>query len=525
VTAASGPASQADSAVVISAVAVGLAGGGLLYTLAGRRERAPLEPEHDVAIANWSGTHSTIARKVFSPEHMSELQGIVAWADRARQKLRPLGSSLSPNGLALEGRGMLSMAQLDKVLSVNTKDRTITVQAGARVSTILEELAKHGLTLENFSSVTEQQIGGWTQVGAHGTGARIPTVDEMITSLKVVTPGRGTLELSAGGPDDWLFRWARCGLGALGVVAEVTLKCVPQYTLHERTYCSTVAELRKSHRELLQKYRHVRYMWIPYTDTVVVVVSDIAEPRARAKPALPEEQRAEPLRALLRQLNPACGSLEGLNFAQLRERLLAIDPLNPKHVARVNQAEAEFWQLSAGERIADSTEILGFECGGVQWVLENCFPAGTISEPSMADVDYVVELMQTIEREQIAAASPIEQRWTSRSSSPMSPAYSPNDGDIFSWVGVIMYIIDGHAPATREAFQRYAERHADQTFRYAGVFHWAKVDLDFHRGVRRAALRESMSSRFRMEEFRSVRQDLDPRNILGNELVDEVSKA
>ena len=37
---------------------------------------------------------------------------------------------------------------------------TITVQAGARVSQILEELQKHGLTLEKFSSITEQQIAG-----------------------------------------------------------------------------------------------------------------------------------------------------------------------------------------------------------------------------------------------------------------------------------------------------------------------------------------------------------------------------
>lgn len=29
---------------------------------------------------------------------------------------------------------------------------------------VLEALAKHGLTLQNFSSVQEQQMGGWTQV-------------------------------------------------------------------------------------------------------------------------------------------------------------------------------------------------------------------------------------------------------------------------------------------------------------------------------------------------------------------------
>ena len=37
---------------------------------------------------------------------------------------------------------------------------------------------------------------------------------------------------------------------------------------------------------------------------------------------------------------------------------------------RVNEAEAEYWTASSGERVADSSEVLGFECGGSQWVLE-----------------------------------------------------------------------------------------------------------------------------------------------------------
>ena len=37
---------------------------------------------------------------------------------------------------------------------IDKEKGTITVQAGARVSQILAELQKHGLTLENFSSIT-----------------------------------------------------------------------------------------------------------------------------------------------------------------------------------------------------------------------------------------------------------------------------------------------------------------------------------------------------------------------------------
>lgn len=473
-------------------------------------------------MTNWSGTHAITVRRLLMPESQTQLEEAVAWASGARQKIRPVGTGLSPNGLALDSRGMLSMAQLDRVLKVDTQKRTITVEAGARVSQILDELRKHGLTLENFSSITEQQIGGWTQVAAHGTGARIPTVDEMVTEMTLVTPGEGTLRLSQDGPDAELFHWARVGLGVLGVVSEVTLKCIPQYTLHEKTYCTTVEHVRRNHADLLRTYRHVRYMWIPYTDTVVVVVSDVAKPGAVATEALPEALRVRALQELLRELRPDCGSLEGDNFAQLREKLLLIDPLNPQHVACVNRAEAEFWRLSEGDRIGDSTEILGFECGGSQWVLENCIPCGTIDSPSLADIDYLVELKQLIEREGIAAASPIEQRWTSRSTSPMSPSYSTEAGDIFSWVGVIMYITDeARAPAIKGKFCEYAMRHADLTFKYGGVFHWGKVDLAFHQGAARMAeLHAQMRRRFDAEGFVQARRRLDPRNVLGNALVD-----
>ena len=44
------------------------------------------------------------------------------------------------------------------------------------------------------------------------------------------------------------------------------------------------------------------------------------------------------------------------------------------------QAEAEFWQLSEGYRVGWSDELLGFDCGGQQWVLEAAFPTGTLGD-------------------------------------------------------------------------------------------------------------------------------------------------
>ena len=93
---------------------------------------------------------------------------------------------------------LLAISRLAKFGLFHLQAKTITVQAGARVSQVLDALRvshstllhagllrkasfvmllqPYGLTLENFSSVQEQQIGGWTQVAAHGTGASLPTV-------------------------------------------------------------------------------------------------------------------------------------------------------------------------------------------------------------------------------------------------------------------------------------------------------------------------------------------------------------
>lgn len=62
--------------------------------------------------------------------------------------------------------------------------------------------------------------------------------------------------------------------------------------------------------------------------------------------------------------------VNSMNFAQLRDALLAADPLNVAHVKRVNAAEAAFWRNNQGIRVDWSDRILGFECGGEQWVSE-----------------------------------------------------------------------------------------------------------------------------------------------------------
>jgi L-galactono-1,4-lactone dehydrogenase len=66
--------------------------------------------------------------------------------------------------------------------------------------------------------------------------------------------------------------------GSLGVVSELTLSCIPAMHLREETHSETVASIAASHYQRLRSCRHVRYMWIPYTPSVVVVTSNPCAP-------------------------------------------------------------------------------------------------------------------------------------------------------------------------------------------------------------------------------------------------------
>ena len=96
------------------------------------------EEEETTDVINWSGTHSvTVKNKnYFEPETVEEVEAIVKKCNETKQTVRPLGTSLSPNGIALNEEGMIIMANIDEVLDIDTKNRTVTVQAGITVQRV-----------------------------------------------------------------------------------------------------------------------------------------------------------------------------------------------------------------------------------------------------------------------------------------------------------------------------------------------------------------------------------------------------
>merc|ERR1711865_131444 len=86
-------------------------------------------------------------------------------------------------------------------------------------------------------------------------------------------------------------------------------------------------------------------------------------------PYISDEEKKKPLTDLLKQLcveNGQESSVEDvkeMGFGELRDAVLAFDPLDVAHVKRCNKAEAQFWKKNEGYQIRPSDELLQFDCG------------------------------------------------------------------------------------------------------------------------------------------------------------------
>ena len=483
--------------------------------------------ETEESIVNWSGTHGCTPKKLHEPETVEEVEELVRKCHDQGRRLRPVGNALSPNGIALSDDEMVSLAMMDKVLSVDKKRMRVRVQPGCSVGNLCKELRKHGLVLQNLASIAEQQVGGFIQIGAHGTGAAIPPVEMQCLEMKVATPGEGSVTLRRD-DDPEVFRMVQCGLGMFGVVTEVTIQCVPSHKLLEHTFTLTKSQVEARHSALIKRHKHVRYHWIPYTDHVVVTTCDDYSLWNRLGLGMPknsftEEERLKPLRDLvMASESKTPKDLEGLSFADLRTMLLEKDPLDVEHIKSVNRAEAEFWKRSEGYRTGYSDEILQFDCGGQQWVLEMAVNAGTLAKPSYADIEYMKRLLKEIKDKEVPAPAPIEQRWTASSEATLSPAASPDSSGLYSWIGIIMYLplndTKSRALVTRR-FESYVSLMRGALEGLQAQEHWAKIELPGDSTEREEMVRR-VRGRYPVDRVKALKSRFDPKNILGSQLLD-----
>ncbi len=199
-----------------------------------------LVDEHDTApyLTDWRGRFTGRARAVVRPASTAEVAAIVRLCAELRVPVVPQGGR---TGLVLgsvpDGAGdaiVLSLRRLNRIRTVDTFNRTMTVEAGCILQDIQQAASEHGMLFPlSLAAEGSCTIGGNLSTNAGGTGVlRYGNTRELCLGLEVVTAQgevwdalRGLRKDNTGYDLRDLYVGAE---GTLGVITAAVLKLFPQ---------------------------------------------------------------------------------------------------------------------------------------------------------------------------------------------------------------------------------------------------------------------------------------------------------
>ena len=467
-----------------------------------------MQKQSDLTLSNYSG-HKKVqvqTKDFFEPSSESELSQIMMkLRQNPQQKCRPTGSGLSHNGISFESQGMVSMENMRNIIEIDVKNKTVTAECGITVQELFQELSNIGFSLPNITSIASQQIGGWSQTGSHGTGLNLPPIDEFIEQYKIFSPTYPQgLVLSKNDPDPKkreMFYGGRVAMGSLGVVSQITFRIEEREICKETTSVISIPEIEKKHQNILNSNKIVKYLWIPYTNEVLVKL---------VNPVTTKESE-DFLKSHGKKKGVGDESVSSFNRRALLERGL----LNTENVKATNNEEIKFLKTICGERIGNLEDLIVFNCESWKCVLEVAF-----KKEGLNDLQFMKDLYEFYQKYNVPAHSPIEQRWTLSSRSWMSPAYSENPEDVYCWVGLlIMHLHRSSAEESNKALEKFNEITAllaPLLEKYNAFPHWAKIESVVHKDF----LRKRLNERFpRIAKFKSLREHMDPHHQFSNQMI------
>ena len=209
-------------------------------------------------VSNWAGNQRWIAADRVEPRAIDELADVVRRASESGRRVKAIGAGHSFTAAASTDGVQVSLDRMARVLEVDVPAGRVRVEAGIRLHALNEALAAVGLAMPNLGDIDQQSIAGAIATATHGTGLDLGNLATTVVGMELVD-GRGEVRRLDGD----LLRVARVGLGALGIVTEVTLQCVPAFRLHARETVEPLDDLLDGLVEQAAAVDHFELYWMP----------------------------------------------------------------------------------------------------------------------------------------------------------------------------------------------------------------------------------------------------------------------
>ncbi len=423
---------------------------------------------------NWAGDQRS---RPLAIEHPATVQELAEALDRAASLNRPVrvaGAGHSFSDIARTDGVLLKLDRMTEVLDLDRSSGLVRVQAGITIHALNRHLAEHGLALENLGDIDVQSIAGAISTATHGTGARLRNIPSQVVALTLVLADGSVLECSPES-DPEVFRAARVGLGALGVVAEVTLRCVPAFRLEGVDRPAPLEQTLERFEELVLANDHFEFFVFPHTHTALTRTNNRTEQPARPR------GRASAYANDVLLTNHAFGLL-----CRLGRRV-------PAQIPRINRLVT---RLAGTSRRLDRSDLIFASPRLVR------FTEMEYSLPRERTTEAVRRVMELIPREGFAVPFPIEVRTVAGDDAMLSTAHGRDSGF------VAVHMFEGMA------WEPYFRAVEAVMYELGGRPHWGKRHFQSA-----ATLRERYPE---WDRFQAVRRRLDPQGRFANAWTERV---
>ncbi len=202
------------------------------------------------------------------PRSPEGVQRAVQAAVALNLSIKAVGAGHSFTGIAVAPGVLLELDDLQGIVSIDTDSSRVTLLAGTRLHRIPRLLAPYGLAMENLGDIDRQSIAGAISTGTHGTGARFGGISTQVVGATLVTADGELLRVSDTENSDLLPAVA-LGLGALGIIVEVTLQCVPAFVMHAIDEPVPLEEALTTLDDRVAASDHFEFYWFPHTDVAL----------------------------------------------------------------------------------------------------------------------------------------------------------------------------------------------------------------------------------------------------------------
>ncbi|MGW0044635.1 D-arabinono-1,4-lactone oxidase [Rhodococcus sp. NPDC003348] len=434
---------------------------------------------HSQTWHNWAHSAGANPRRFATPRSVAELSSEIARAATEGLHVKCVGAGHSFTPVAVTDGVMISLDNLrgvESVVPVGESGALVTVLAGTRLRELNPRLWDLGLAMINLGDIDAQSVAGAISTGTHGTGAQFGGIATQIRAMQLVLADGAIVDCSAEENAE-LFHAARLGLGAVGVIAKLTLQCANAYMMRAVEAPARFSETMANLDEHVHGTDHFEFYWFPHTDRVLT----------KHNTRLPLDTPAQPVSAIRGYIDDELLSntlFEGVNRVAARF---------PTAIPTINNVTAR--ALSAREYVDRSYKVFASSRRVKFREMEYAVPAEALPE-TLREID------RWITGSDFTVAFPVEVRFAAADDIWLSTA----TGRDTAYVAVHQY----HRRDHREYFD------AVESIAKAvdGRPHWGKMHSRTAEDLR--------PTYAHFDEFRSARDKYDPERIFDNAYLQQV---